>query len=111
MKNAKAFIFPGEEDYGITPIESMACGRPVVAFNKGGVTETVIEGKTGTFFNEETPDSLNEAIDRLETDYKKYTVDNCRTQAEKFSKENFVKKFNDYLFKEYENYLKEIADA
>lgn len=111
MQKCKAFIFPGEEDYGITPIESMASGRPVIAFNKGGVTETVIKGKTGTFFNEDTPESLNKAIDRLEKDYKAYSVDACRAQAEKFSKENFIKQFNNYLYKAYENYLKEIADA
>ncbi len=53
-------IFPGEEDFGIVPVEAMARGRPVIAFGRGGATETVIEGVTGTFFHEQTVEALFE---------------------------------------------------
>ena len=61
----KAFIFPGEEDFGLTPIEAMASGRPVVAYGRGGALETVIEGKTGVFFHEQTADSLAAALQQV----------------------------------------------
>jgi glycosyltransferase involved in cell wall biosynthesis len=60
----RALVFPGEEDFGIVPVEAMASGRPVVAFGKGGATETVIDGVTGTFFFEQTVDALIEAVQR-----------------------------------------------
>lgn len=64
----RALVFPGVEDFGIIPLEAMASGRPVIAYAKGGALETVTEGKTGTFFTEQTPEALNAAIARLEAD-------------------------------------------
>ena len=63
---ARALVFPGEEDFGIVPIEVMACGRPVVAFKRGGALDYVIPGRTGEFFETPTVKSLNSALDRLE---------------------------------------------
>jgi glycosyltransferase involved in cell wall biosynthesis len=57
-----ALVFPQEEDFGITPLEAMAAGRPVIAYKKGGALETVVEGKTGTFFEEQNAQSLVEAV-------------------------------------------------
>jgi glycosyltransferase involved in cell wall biosynthesis len=58
MEQARAFIFAAEEDFGITPLEAQACGTPVIAFDGGGVTETVIDGDTGMYFTEQTDDSF-----------------------------------------------------
>lgn len=60
----RALIFPGEEDFGIVPVEAMASGRPVIAFNRGGATETVVEGATGTFFSEQTVEAIEDAVAR-----------------------------------------------
>lgn len=68
LATARGLVFPGEEDFGIAPLEAMASGTPVIAYRLGGVAETVIEGRTGVFFDEATIESLNAAVDRLQTD-------------------------------------------
>ncbi len=90
LKNCRALIFPGEEDFGITPVEAMACGKPVIAYGKGGVTESVIEGKTGVFFAEPTVESLEAALAKFYLQEDKFDPEVIREQAEKFRKENFV---------------------
>jgi len=87
----KAFLFPGEEDYGLTPIEAQASGRPVIAYNRGGVTETVIDGKTGLFFNEQTVESLSEAILKFET--MTFSKKDILEHASAFSVDEFKQKF------------------
>ena len=62
----RALIFPGVEDFGIVPVEAMACGKPVIALAKGGALETVVEGTTGLFFSDQTPESLAQAVDQFE---------------------------------------------
>ncbi|HBY94078.1 MAG: glycosyltransferase [Ardenticatenaceae bacterium] len=66
MARARAFIFPGEEDFGIAPLEAQAAGRPVVAYAGGGALDTVVDGHTGTFFTEPTPQALADAVRRLD---------------------------------------------
>ncbi|NLB68825.1 MAG: glycosyltransferase family 4 protein [Lentisphaerae bacterium] len=61
-RNCRLLVFPGEEDYGIVPLEAQACGRPVVAYKRGGALETVVDGVTGVFFDEQTLESLEEAV-------------------------------------------------
>lgn len=90
-QSAKAFIFPAEEDFGIVPIEAMACGTPVIAFAKGGVTETVVDNKTGVFFDEQTTKSLESAIQKLDT--LSLDQEKIRQQALNFSTEKFKEKF------------------
>jgi len=104
MRNAKALIFPGEDDAGITPIESMACGRPVIAYNKGGTKECVKNGETGILFNNQTPNSIIDAVLTLENDYLKFPPKQCRARAEEFSEENFKRKFNKMLSDGYLEY-------
>lgn len=78
----RALIFPGEEDFGITAVEAQACGRPVIAFRKGGVVETVVEGRTGLFFNEATAESLCETLATFDrTVFDRHVI---RAQAERF---------------------------
>lgn len=62
MGRCQALIFPGEEDFGLTPLEAMASGRPAIAYGAGGALETVVEGKTGLFFREQTAESLARAV-------------------------------------------------
>ena len=66
LQNCRALIFSAEEDFGLTPVETQACGSPVIAFGRGGACETVIDGKTGVFFAEQTVPALKEALDRFE---------------------------------------------
>lgn len=91
----KAFIFPTEEDFGITPVEAQATGRPVIAYKKGGALETVIEGITGIFFEEQTVDSLAEAIHRFNT--MRFDKRKIRKHAEKFNREKFKEKIKIYI--------------
>ncbi|MCL5970354.1 MAG: glycosyltransferase [Patescibacteria group bacterium] len=98
---AKAFLaLATDEDFGITPVEAMSCGTPVIAYNGGGYKETVINGKTGVFFDEQTVDSLSSAIKKLEAlrqvQGKKMSED-CIKQAQKFSKEEFKKKIVKFI--------------
>jgi glycosyltransferase involved in cell wall biosynthesis len=66
MARCKAFVFPGEEDFGLTPLEAMSAGRPVIAYAAGGALDTVIEGRTGVFFHEPTVEALMAAVERCE---------------------------------------------
>jgi glycosyltransferase involved in cell wall biosynthesis len=63
----KALVFPGEEDFGIVPVEAMASGRPVIAYGRGGATETVVAGKTGVFFTTQSSEAMIDAVHRMES--------------------------------------------
>lgn len=93
--HAKAFIFPQEEDFGITPLESMASGRPVIAYRSGGATETIVEDETGVFFDVQTKESLSLALRKF--DHTKFDPENCRKQAEKFGIAIFSEKMQEAL--------------
>lgn len=94
MQNARAFVFAAEEDFGITPLEAMACGTPVIAFGKGGALETVVEGETGVFFYEQSAAAIMEAVDRFEGVRFTLTAEKCRGQAERFSVGVFKQRFS-----------------
>ena len=87
-QNCKAVIFPAQdEDFGLVPVEAQAAGKPVIALKSGGVTESVINGKTGVFFDQPSVESLTSAIEKFEKS--KIKSEDCQKQAEKFSKERF----------------------
>jgi len=100
---ARAFIAMAEdEDFGITLVEAMVVGTPVVAYRGGGYVETVVEGKTGVFVDELSVEGLMKGMKQI-TDYRLQTTD-IKKQAEKFSKERFVKEMADLVEKEYEKH-------
>ncbi len=96
-KNAKALIFPGEEDFGLVMAEAQASGTPVIAYRAGGALDIVINGKTGLFFNEQNPKSLKEAVFFSEKRY--FSPEECLKNAKRFSKENFKIKFYELIEK------------
>jgi len=99
LQRAKAFIFAAEEDFGIAPVEAMACGTPVIAYRKGGVTESLLEGKAGVFYDEQSADSLLDAIERFESQGPIDEIDRLATRqrAEQFSNEVFVEQLTAFL--------------
>lgn len=94
-QRTKALIFPQIEDFGIIPLEAMACGCPVIAYAKGGALETVKEGKTGIFFNEQNPSSLSKAIQEFEK--QTFNHKHIRKHAENFSETVFTEKLLKYI--------------
>lgn len=99
---AKAFLaLSQDEDFGITPVESMSCGTPVIAYFGGGYKETVIEGKTGIFFHKPTVESLVDAIQKFEK--MKFDPKVCKAQAEKFSKARFKKEIENFVNTKFKN--------
>ena len=95
----RAFIFPGEEDFGITPLEAMASGRPVIAYGKGGALETVVDGETGVFFKEQTVEDLKDAVQRFEKiGFDKREI---RAHAEKFDEEVYKHKIKSFIDEKY----------
>ena len=90
MQNCRALIFPGEDDFGMTPVEAMACGKPVLAYRKGGVTESVIAGLTGEFFEEPTIKSMENGLARLLVNESRYDPVKIRKRAEKFDRKYFI---------------------
>ena len=87
-RRARAVILPGEEDFGIVPVEAQACGRPVVALGRGGALETVIDGETGVLFDDPTPESLAGALDTAAS--VSFDSTRIRRHAERFSRERHV---------------------
>jgi glycosyltransferase involved in cell wall biosynthesis len=88
MATCRAYVFPGSEDFGIVPVEAQACGKPVIAFRDGGALETVIEGKTGVFFDRPDAESLTGAVRDLEA--REWNPLRIRRNAERFSTERFL---------------------
>ncbi|MGI5841436.1 MAG: glycosyltransferase [Patescibacteria group bacterium] len=96
-QNCQAIICPQLEDFGIVPLEAQACGKPVIAYNKGGVTETVIAGKTGLFFDHQTVVSLANILKMF--DSWNFSPQECHRNAKRFSDNNFVLHFKKSVLK------------
>lgn len=106
MQKCTALIFPGEEDFGIVPLEAQACGKPVIAFGKGGALETVtalnpkertVENPTGLFFYQQDPDSLCNAVMSFEKKRGQFAPANCREKALAFDRRLYQKSIQNYL--------------
>lgn len=95
MANCRALMFPGYEDFGITPLEAQAAGRPVIAFGQGGVLDTVREGETGLFFREQSVESLMTTIKEFET--RSFDPAAARTNAERFGIERFKRELGYFV--------------
>lgn len=96
-QQARALIFPSLDEFGLVAVEAQACGCPVVAFGRGGATETVLQGKTGAFFSSATPEALNQAVDELER--QGWDSQACLASASRFSRQRFLSEWSAFFAK------------
>lgn len=98
LSHCKAFIHPQEEDFGITQVEAQASGRPVIAYNKGGASEVIIDQQTGILFNEQTWECLADAVLRFEhTDEFSFNPEELKRHAENFSEHKFKEQMSSFI--------------
>ena len=95
MAECRALLFPGEEDFGIVPVEAQSSGRPVIAYGKGGVLDSVIDGKTGVFFERQTVEDVKNAISKFET--MTFDKEEIRKHALKFDEKEFRRKILEFV--------------
>ena len=108
---AKAFLFPGEEDFGITPVEAQSAGTPVLAFGRGGACESVVDGVTGLFFEEQTVESVMDCIRRFEAGGVSGTPEQIRAHSRSFSEERFEQQLKDYCLQRCRDWQQELRDC
>ena len=95
LARCRAFLFPGNEDFGLAPVEAQASGRPVIAYRGGGALSSVIEGKTGLFFDEQTPESLGEVLRTFESE--RFDPQTIRRHAEQFDTAVFLRRIGQFV--------------
>lgn len=116
----RALLFPGEEDFGIVPVEAMSFGRPVIAYGRGGVSESVVglppeatdflEGATGVFFKEQSVDSLVEAIRRFERVEDRFSPFHIKREANRFTPEAFEEKFKAFVLQKWGQFHNDLIE-
>jgi glycosyltransferase involved in cell wall biosynthesis len=94
-QRALALILPGEEDFGIVPVEAQACGRPVIAYGRGGALETVVNGETGVLFHELTAPAIGQALEQVAR--LRFDPARVRAHAEQFSRERHVERMREVI--------------
>lgn len=104
LQRCKAFIFPAEEDFGITVVEAQAAGAPVIAYGRGGCTETVIHDKTGVLFQQQTVNHLVEAVQYFEGHQSQFIPEVIRCHAETFSESRFREEFEAFVAEKWMNF-------
>jgi glycosyltransferase involved in cell wall biosynthesis len=101
LRRCRALLFPGEEDFGIVPVEANACGSPVIAYARGGATETVVplgrDDPTGAWFEDQTVDSLVTAMQSVEKEADRLDPQQARRQALKFDQRRYESELLGYL--------------
>jgi len=97
LASCRALLFPGEEDFGIVPVEAQMAGTPVIAYGAGGALETVVDGTTGFFFEPQTADALADAILRFERAEPGFSRETIRRNALRFEKGVFLKRFGEFV--------------
>ncbi|MBI2677003.1 MAG: glycosyltransferase [Candidatus Yanofskybacteria bacterium] len=97
-QGAKAFIMPQEEDFGLTPLEAMQFGKPVLALKRGGALEYIEEGINGEFFEDPHPAVLADGVRRLNENYESYHPEEIKISAEKFSRQRFKEEIKNFVF-------------
>ncbi|MCJ8520960.1 glycosyltransferase involved in cell wall biosynthesis [Pseudorhizobium tarimense] len=97
LAGCRALLYPGVEDFGIVPLEAMACGRPVIAFGRGGALETVVEGTTGLFFHEQTVEALMVALTTFEKEQDRFSPAEIRAHAMRFVPSRFEAELRQFL--------------
>jgi glycosyltransferase involved in cell wall biosynthesis len=102
MSGCRALVFASLEDFGIVPLEAGSCGRPVIAYGKGGVVDSVVDGRTGIFFDEQTPEAIIDAVNRFQKI--RFDPSYIRQFALKFGKEEFAGKLQRYIEEKYNEY-------
>jgi glycosyltransferase involved in cell wall biosynthesis len=101
-RHALAFIMPAHEDFGIAPVEAMACGKPVIAYRRGGALDTVVDGVTGCFFDEQEPRAVREAV--LGFNPGRYDARVVRNRAVRYDTSRFKSRFADFVISCYERF-------
>lgn len=104
LGKAKAFVHAAEEDFGIAAVEAQAAGCPVIAYRKGGLSETVIEGKTGLFFDQQEPESLMAAVNCFEYGELSFKTEDLVDNARRFDQDRFKKEFKAFIETAWENF-------
>jgi glycosyltransferase involved in cell wall biosynthesis len=97
LQRARAFVFAAEEDFGIVPVEAQACGTPVLAYGRGAARETIVDGVTGLFFDQQTVPAIVDAIARFEVAPGSFAAAEIRKNAERFSSARFRREFLDFV--------------
>ena len=108
---AKAFLFPGEEDFGITPVEAQSAGTPVLAFGRGGACETVEDGRTGLLFHAQTVESLAECIEKFEAEGVTCSKEEIRAHSLSFSEARFEEELRAYCERRVRDWRRELRDC
>jgi glycosyltransferase involved in cell wall biosynthesis len=101
IARCRAFMFPGEEDFGIAPIQAMAAGRPVIAYAGGGVLDSIVHGETGYLFAEQSVNAIIQAVEAFDPD--SISPARCREQAERFDTAVFQRELTEFIEQKMEN--------